>query len=56
MLRPPRLRAAFAANVAGDLDDETLETIEDEAVRDLITRQEAIGMPIVVDGEFRRSG
>jgi 5-methyltetrahydropteroyltriglutamate--homocysteine methyltransferase len=56
MLRPPALREAFAANVAGDLDDEALEAIEDRAIRDLIARQEEIGMPVVVDGEFRRSG
>jgi 5-methyltetrahydropteroyltriglutamate--homocysteine methyltransferase len=56
MLRPARLRQAFAANVAGQLDDAALEAIEDEAVGALIARQEAIGMPVIVDGEFRRSG
>src|SRR4029077_67016 len=28
----------------------------DDAIRDLVARQEALGMPLIVDGEFRRSG
>ena len=52
MLRPAPLREAFAARA----DEETLTRIEDEAIRELIARQEAIGMPVIVDGEFRRSG
>jgi 5-methyltetrahydropteroyltriglutamate--homocysteine methyltransferase len=56
MLRPPRLREAFSANAAGELDDEALAAIEDAEIHDLIVHQEAAGMPVVVDGEFRRSG
>ena len=52
MLRPARLREAFAARAG----EETLAPIQDEAIRELIARQEAIGMPLIVDGEFRRSG
>lgn len=56
MLRPPTLREAFARRGAGEIEPAELTAIEDEAIRELIARQEAIGMPVIVDGEFRRSG
>jgi 5-methyltetrahydropteroyltriglutamate--homocysteine methyltransferase len=56
MLRPAQLREAFAARGADEIDDAALGAVEDAAIRGLIARQEAIGMPVVVDGEFRRSG
>ena len=37
-------------------DEETLTRIEDAAIRELIARQEASACPLIVDGEFRRSG
>jgi 5-methyltetrahydropteroyltriglutamate--homocysteine methyltransferase len=49
LLRPRRLKDAFAA---GDVDE--LRRVEDEAIRNVIQRQEAIGLPVVTDGEFRR--
>jgi 5-methyltetrahydropteroyltriglutamate--homocysteine methyltransferase len=52
MLRPARLRAAFASGAG----EEQRRAVEDEAIRELIARQEAIGMPVVTDGEFRRTG
>jgi 5-methyltetrahydropteroyltriglutamate--homocysteine methyltransferase len=52
MLRPARLREAFAAGAG----ERQRRPVEDDAIRGLIARQEAIGMPVVVDGEFRRSG
>jgi 5-methyltetrahydropteroyltriglutamate--homocysteine methyltransferase len=56
MLRPDALRSAFAAHAAGALSDEGLRHAQDEAIRALIAHQERIGFPIVVDGEFRRTG
>jgi 5-methyltetrahydropteroyltriglutamate--homocysteine methyltransferase len=56
MLRPPALRRAFADRLAGEIAEAELARVEDDAIRALIARQEALGMPVVVDGEFRRSG
>jgi 5-methyltetrahydropteroyltriglutamate--homocysteine methyltransferase len=56
MLRPASVREAFAARAAGTIDDDALVALEDDAIRALIARQEAIGMPVIVDGEFRRPG
>jgi methionine synthase II (cobalamin-independent) len=56
MLRPPALKAAFRAFATGEIDEQALTAAQDDAIRGLIARQEAIGMPVVVDGEFRRSG
>src|SRR5262245_9822525 len=43
---PPKLRAASR---------EDLVPFQDDAIREIIPGQEAIGFPIVTDGEFRRS-
>lgn len=50
-LRPPYLLAARAQN----LPDDELRAIEDRAIVDVLKMQEAAGMPIVTDGEFRRA-
>src|SRR3954463_4239215 len=54
LLRPPALRAARAAHRAGKLSDADLAAAEDAAIRDIVRRQEAIGLQAVTDGEFRR--
>jgi 5-methyltetrahydropteroyltriglutamate--homocysteine methyltransferase len=54
MLRPPQLQEAFAAHDAGDLDDAALRDAQDAAVRELVAEQDRHGLPIIVDGEFRR--
>jgi 5-methyltetrahydropteroyltriglutamate--homocysteine methyltransferase len=56
MLRPEALRAAFVKNAEGTLSDEQLRHEQDEAIRAPIAHQERIGFPVVVDGEFRRTG
>jgi 5-methyltetrahydropteroyltriglutamate--homocysteine methyltransferase len=56
MLRPQTLRAAFAAHAEGTLSDEQLRHEQDVAIRELVARQVAIGYPVIVDGEFRRTG
>jgi methionine synthase II (cobalamin-independent) len=53
--RPSRLQAAYADYDAGSISKEQLETLQDEAVKDSITRFEATGSPIISDGEQRWS-
>ena len=54
LLRPPELVTAFAAADEGALDTEGLRAVQDEAVRQVIAQQEAHGLPVLTDGEFRR--
>ena len=54
LLRPAPLKEAFARFDAGELDAARLREAEDEAIRQVIGRQETIGLPVVTDGEFRR--
>src|SRR5262245_5657799 len=54
LLRPKPLIDAFLAYGRKVIDRETLERWADEAIAQAVARQEAIGLPIVSDGEFRR--
>jgi 5-methyltetrahydropteroyltriglutamate--homocysteine methyltransferase len=54
LLRPKALIDAFLAHGRKAIDQETLDRAADEAIRKVVARQEAIGLPIVSDGEFRR--
>lgn len=56
LLRPESLRQAFVARAEGRLPEEELVTAQDAAIRQVIARQEQIGFPVIVDGEFRRTG
>ena len=51
---PDNLVEASVQNAKGMLSDADLRRIEDDAVRDVIAKQEAVGLPIITDGEFRR--
>jgi len=51
---PPALRALVRQNATGEVSDEALARAQDDAIRDVIRKQEAIGMPVLTDGEFRR--
>jgi len=53
-LRPPALKQAGAAYAAGAGNAEELHRLEDVAIRELIAKEEAHGLPIVSDGEYRR--
>jgi 5-methyltetrahydropteroyltriglutamate--homocysteine methyltransferase len=53
-LRPEPLRAAYERHGQGQATDEELRQAQDQAIRDLITTQERINLPVVTDGEFRR--
>jgi len=54
--RPPELREAWREWEAGKLSAEALRGVQDKAIRDVVAMQEAMGLPIVTDGEFRRGG
>lgn len=54
LLRPPALIAAFLAAARGARGRDSLEPEIGAAVRDVVAKQEAIGFPIVTDGEFSR--
>ncbi len=54
LLRPAHLAQARARWRRGELDAAELASIEDDAIRDAVARQEAIGLEGITDGEFRR--
>jgi 5-methyltetrahydropteroyltriglutamate--homocysteine methyltransferase len=53
--RPQALIDAMGAFAAGELSDERLRELQDEAVRDTIERLEATGSPVITDGEQTKS-
>ena len=54
LLRPESLKQAFRERALGKLSDDALKSAQDAAIRTVIARQEALGLPVVTDGEFRR--
>src|ERR1043166_866746 len=54
LLRPPVLRQAFRRHGAGEIDDEAYRAVQDRCIRDAVAMQEAVGLKVVTDGEFRR--
>jgi len=54
LLRPAKLAAARKAWKQGALDAAALKAIEDDAIREVVAKQESIGLQAVTDGEFRR--
>jgi len=56
LLRPATLKGAFAKYSEGTLSLADLRAAQDVAIRDVLARQEAMGLPVVTDGEFRRWG
>jgi 5-methyltetrahydropteroyltriglutamate--homocysteine methyltransferase len=55
LLRPAALKEARAKRERGEIDANALTQLEDEEIRKLIARQEAIGLESITDGEFRRA-
>jgi 5-methyltetrahydropteroyltriglutamate--homocysteine methyltransferase len=55
LLRPPVLAQARAEFKAGRLSADGLRLVEDDAIRDVIELQRAVGLQSVTDGEFRRT-
>jgi 5-methyltetrahydropteroyltriglutamate--homocysteine methyltransferase len=54
LVRPAKLKDAFARYDRGQAAPEDLARAQDNAIRDVIQKQEAHGLPIITDGEFRR--
>jgi 5-methyltetrahydropteroyltriglutamate--homocysteine methyltransferase len=55
LLRPPQLLKAREDFAAERIDREELRGIEDEAIRDVVRKQEEVGLRSATDGEFRRA-
>ena len=53
-VRPQRLVEAARGHKAGKLSDTQFISVQDDCVREIVAFQEAIGLPSVTDGEFRR--
>jgi 5-methyltetrahydropteroyltriglutamate--homocysteine methyltransferase len=54
LLRPPELLQARADHAAGTIDAHELRGIEDDAIREGVRMQEAVGLESATDGELRR--
>jgi 5-methyltetrahydropteroyltriglutamate--homocysteine methyltransferase len=54
LLRPAALLSAYDQHAAGDITDAELTERQDEAIREAVRLQEAHGLPVISDGEFRR--
>ncbi|HEU4340587.1 MAG TPA: cobalamin-independent methionine synthase II family protein [Candidatus Binatia bacterium] len=54
LVRPRKLKEAFARYDHGQITADELRRVQDEAVRDVIKKQEAHGLAVLTDGEFRR--
>jgi 5-methyltetrahydropteroyltriglutamate--homocysteine methyltransferase len=55
LLRPEPLKEARAKHASGQIGDAELKAVEDREIRNIIARQEEIGLQAATDGEFRRS-
>ena len=54
LVRPAKLKAIFGCFDRGQATRAELAQVQDDAIRDVIQKQQAHGFPIVTDGEFRR--
>lgn len=54
LLRPRKLRDAFRKHAAKEMSDADFRAAQDEAIREVVKLQEACGLQVVTDGEFRR--
>jgi 5-methyltetrahydropteroyltriglutamate--homocysteine methyltransferase len=55
LLRPPELLKARDDHAAGQIDDDELRAVEDEAIREAVRMQKEVGLQSATDGEFRRN-
>ncbi|SKA35670.1 5-methyltetrahydropteroyltriglutamate--homocysteine methyltransferase [Enhydrobacter aerosaccus] len=55
LLRTAPLKEARTRRATGEITPAELKAIEDEEIRKLVAKQEAIGLQGITDGEFRRS-
>ena len=54
LLSPPALRQAFRRRAGNEIEEDEFARIQDGCVRDAVRMQEATGLEVVTDGEFRR--
>jgi 5-methyltetrahydropteroyltriglutamate--homocysteine methyltransferase len=55
LLRPGRVHQAREEFAAGRIDAGALRAVEDDAIRDVVAKQESVGLQSATDGEFRRA-
>jgi 5-methyltetrahydropteroyltriglutamate--homocysteine methyltransferase len=55
LLRPVALKTAREKRAKGEIDAAKLKAVEDHEIKDVIKKQEAVGLQSITDGEFRRS-
>jgi 5-methyltetrahydropteroyltriglutamate--homocysteine methyltransferase len=55
LLRPARLKEAFAGYGRDEVSEDELRRAQDDAVREVVAKQEAHQLPVITDGEFRRT-
>src|SRR6204780_3462715 len=55
LLRPAVLKAAREKRARGEIGADDLKAVEDCEIKDVIKKQEAVGLQSITDGEFRRS-
>ena len=54
LVRPLPLLEVFDRYAQGEADEKELVRAQDQVIREVIRKQEEIGLPVVCDGEFRR--
>ncbi|HEY5990259.1 MAG TPA: hypothetical protein VIV12_28320, partial [Streptosporangiaceae bacterium] len=54
LLRPRFLRSARDARARGEIEPAGFKAVEDYAVREVVTMQEELDLPVINDGEMRR--
>ncbi len=54
LLRPATLRSAYERYSRHQATEDELAAAQDEAIAHVVQRQEAAGLPVLTDGEFRR--
>jgi len=55
LLRPAKLKEVFASYGRRQASEEELRRIQDDSIRDVIAKQESHDLPVLTDGEFRRT-
>jgi 5-methyltetrahydropteroyltriglutamate--homocysteine methyltransferase len=55
LLRPAALKEARAKRERNEISAEALRAVEDREIENAIRKQEAVGLKLATDGEFRRS-
>lgn len=55
LLRPQRLKAARDRFQKSEISKDELRGVEDDAIREVVGKQESIGLHSITDGEFRRT-